>query len=259
MSENGFFRYAGKLESLACLVEDHVYNDINLDSGNQMVSAGLNNLFGEVMWFYPSSSSSVVNKMVAYNYFDSSPQRPVWTVGTLARTMWQDSAVFGLPHATEYDSANDTSFDVVGNTEGRTTYYEHETGTDQVRGGATTAILANISSGDYDISQRRSALGQSTGTADLRGDGEFLMKIRRFIPDFISQTGSTRVTLNIRNFPNDTRASSSLGPFDITSSTQKVDTRARGRAVSLKIENTGASQSWKLGSFRLDIQPDGRR
>jgi len=258
MSENGFFRYAGKLESLPCLVEDHVYNDINLDSGNQMVSAGLNNLFGEVMWFYPSSSSSVVNKMVAYNYFDSSSQRPVWTVGTLARTMWQDSAVFGLPHATEYDGANDTSFDVVGNTEGRTTYYEHETGTDQVRGGATTAILANISSGDYDISQR-TVRGQSTGTADLRGDGEFLMKIRRFIPDFISQTGATRVTLNIRNFPNDTRASSSLGPFDITSSTQKVDTRARGRAVSLKIENTGASQSWKLGSFRLDIQPDGRR
>jgi len=259
MSENGFFRYAGKLESLQCLVEDHVYQDINLESGNQMVSAGLNNLFGEVMWFYPTSSSSVVNRMVAYNYFDSSPQRPVWTVGTLARTMWQDSAVFGSPHATEYDAANDSSFDVVGNTEGRTTYYQHETGTDQVRGGATTAILANISSGDFDISQRRSALGQTTGAADLRGDGEFLMKVRRFIPDFISQTGATRVTLNLRNFPNDTRASSSLGPFDITSSTQKVDTRARGRAVSLKIENTSSNQSWRLGTFRLDIQPDGRR
>ena len=259
MSENGFFRYAGKLESLQCLVEDHVYQDINLESGNQMVSAGLNNLFGEVMWFYPTSSSSVVNRMVAYNYFDSSPQRPVWTVGTLARTMWQDSAVFGSPHATEYDAANDSSFDVVGNTEGRTTYYQHETGTDQVRGGATTAILANISSGDFDISQRRSALGQTTGAADLRGDGEFLMKVRRFIPDFISQTGATRVTLNLRNFPNDSRASSSLGPFDITSSTQKVDTRARGRAVSLKIENTSSNQSWRLGTFRLDIQPDGRR
>ena len=259
MSENGFFRYAGKLESLQCLVEDHVYQDINLESGNQMVSAGLNNLFGEVMWFYPTSSSSVVNRMVAYNYFDSSPQRPVWTVGTLARTMWQDSAVFGSPHATEYDAANDSSFDVVGNTEGRTTYYQHETGTDQVRGGATTAILANISSGDFDISQRRSATGQTTGTADLRGDGEFIMKVRRFIPDFISQTGATRVTLNLRNFPNDTRASSSLGPFDITSSTQKVDTRARGRAVSLKIENTSSNQSWRLGTFRLDIQPDGRR
>ncbi len=259
MSENGFFRYAGKLESLPCLVEDHVYNDINLESGNQMVSAGLNNLFGEVIWFYPTSSSSVVNRMVAYNYFDSSPQRPVWTVGTLARTMWQDSAVFGSPHATEYDGANDSSFDVVGNTEGRTTYYQHETGTDQVRGGATTAILANISSGDFDISQRRSATGQTTGAADLRGDGEFIMKVRRFIPDFISQTGATRVTLNLRNFSNDTRASSSLGPFDITSSTQKVDTRARGRAVSLKIENTSTNQSWRLGTFRLDIQPDGRR
>jgi hypothetical protein len=259
MSENGFFRYAGKLESLPCLVEDHVYDDINLDSGNQMVSAGLNNLFGEVIWFYPTSSSSVVNRMVAYNYFDSSPQRPVWTVGTLARTMWRDSAVFGLPHALEYDAETDTSFDVVGNTEGRTTYYEHETGTDQVKGGTVTAIAANILSGDFDISQRRSALGQTTGGADLRGDGEFMMKIRRFIPDFISQTGDTRITFNVRNFPSDTAASSSLGPFTITSSTQKVDTRARGRAIALKVENTSTSQSWKLGTFRLDIQPDGRR
>jgi len=259
MSENGFFRYAGKLESLPCLVEDHIYDDINLDSGNQMVSAGLNNLFGEVMWFYPTSSSSVVNSMVAYNYFDSSPQRPVWTVGSLARTMWQDSAVFGNPHATEYDGGNDSSFDVVGNTEGRTTYYQHETGTDQVKGGATTAITANISSGDFDITQARSAQGQQTGVATFKGDGEFIMKIRRFIPDFISQTGNTRVTLNLRNYPNDTQSGSALGPFDITSSTTKVDTRARARAIALKIENTSTNQSWKLGTFRLDTQPDGRR
>ena len=258
MSENGFFRYAGKLESLPCLVEDHVYDDINLESGNQMVSAGLNNLFGEVIWFYPTTGSSVVNKQVTYNYFDSSPQRPVWTVGTLARTMWEDSAIFGKPHALEYDAATDTSFDVVGNTEGRTTYYEHETGTDQVKGGAVTAITANIASGDFDISQRMGR-GQSTGVADIRGDGEFIMKIRRFIPDFISQTGNTQVTLQLRNFPNDSQASSSLGPFTISSSTQKVDTRARARAIALKVENTSSAQSWKLGTFRLDIQPDGRR
>jgi len=259
MSENGFFRYAGKLESLPCLVEDFVYDNINLESGNQMVSAGLNNLFGEVMWFYPTTGSSVVNRMVAYNYFDSSSQRPVWTVGTLARTMWEDSAVFGSPHALEYDAATDTSFDVVGNTEGRTTYYQHETGTDQVKGGTVTAITANISSGDFDISQRRSITGQSTGVGDLRGDGEFIMKIRRFIPDFISQTGNTQVTLQLRNFPNDTQASSALGPFTVSSSTQKVDTRARARAIALKVENTSSAQSWKLGTFRLDIQPDGRR
>jgi len=260
MSENGFFRYAGRLESLPCLVEDFVYDSINLTSGNQMISAGLNNLFGEVIWFYPTTGSSVVNRMVAYNYFDSSPQRPVWTVGSLARTMWRDSAVFGLPHALSYDADTDTSFDVIGNTEGRTAYYEHETGTDENRNGTITAITSNIESGDFDITQQRaSATGQSTGVATFRGDGEFLMKIRRFIPDFIAQTGTTRITLELRNFPNDAQTSSSLGPFDITSSTQKVDTRARARGIALKIANTGTSQNWKLGTFRLDIQPDGRR
>jgi hypothetical protein len=259
MSENGFFRYAGKLESLPCLVEDFVYDDINLESGNQMVSAGLNNLFGEVIWFYPTSTSSVVNRMVSYNYFDSSPQRPVWTNGTLSRTMWKDSAVFGSPHATEYDAATDTSFDVVGNTEGKTTYYEHEIGTDQNKNGVITAVTANISSGDYDITQQRTQQGKSTGVATFGGDGEFLMKIRRFVPDFISQTGTTRITLQLKNYPNSTQASSPLGPFDVTTSTTKVDTRARARAIAMKIENTAASQSWKLGTFRLDIQPDGRR
>jgi hypothetical protein len=261
MSENGFFRYGGRLESLPCLVEDFVYDDINLASGNQMVSAGLNNLFGEVIWFYPSSTSDVVNKMVAYNYFDSTLLRkPVWTVGSLARTMWRDSAVFGKPHALEYSADNDSSFDVVGNTEGRTAYYEHETGTDQNKNGTITAVLSNISSGDFDITQRamRSTQGVS-GIADFRGDGEHLMKIRRFVPDFVSQQGTTRVTLQLKNYSNSSQSGSPLGPFDITSSTTKVDTRARARAVSLKIENTAVDQSWKLGTFRLDVQPDGRR
>jgi hypothetical protein len=262
MSENGFFRYAGALETLPCLVEDFVYDDVNLDSGNQMIFAGLNNLFGEIMWFYPTSNSAVVNKMVCYNYQDSSPQRPIWTVGTLARTAWADSAVFGKPHAMEYDAdgveAATSSTYVQGNTDGITTYYQHETGTDQVKGGSVTAITANILSGDFDITQRMQR-GATTGSADIRGDGEFLMKIRRFVPDFISQTGNTRVTLNLKNYSNDTAASSSLGPFDVSSSTTKVDTRARARAIALKIENTSTSQDWKLGTFRLDIQPDGRR
>ena len=47
--------------------------------------------------------------------------------------------------------------------------------------------------------------------------------------------------------------------FTISSSTTKVDTRARARAVSLKVANTASQQNWKLGGFRLDIQPDGRR
>ncbi len=212
MSENGFFRYTGKLESLPCLVEDFVYDDINTIP-KQHINAGLNNLFGEVMWFYPNSGSATVNRMVAYNYLDSSPERPVWTTGTLARTAWQDSAVFGKPHATEYDEDGTTATTnkdyIFGNTDGVSTYYEHETGLDQVKEGATTAITASIESGDFDIGQQ-----------GLAGDGEFMMKIRRVLPDFLAQTGDARVTLNLRDFPNDTQASSTLGPFTITSGTQ---------------------------------------
>ena len=200
-----------------------------------------------------------LNACVTYNYIESSPQRPIWTTGSLARTAWVDSAVFGLPHATQYNAADNSSFDVIGNTEGSTIYYEHETGTDQVSEGSVTAIQSNIESGDFDISARRGITGQSTGMPDLRGDGEYIMKVRRFIPDFLSQTGDTQITLQLRNYSNDSYSGSPLGPFTITSSTDKVDTRARGRAMSLKIANTGSSQSWKLGTFKLDIQPDGRR
>ena len=251
MSENGFFRYTGKLESLACLVEDHVYDDINTIP-KQHINAGLNNLFGEVMWFYPNSGSGTVNRMVCYNYLDSTPERPVWTTGTLARTAWQDSAVFGKPHATEYNSDDTTATTnkdhVIGCTDGTTTYFEHEKGLDQIKEGATSSITANIQSGDFDIGQQ-----------GLAGDGEFMMKIRRVLPDFLSQTGDSVVTLNLKDFPNDTAASSSLGPFTVSASTQKIDTRARARSIALKVSNSSTSQFWKLGTFRLDIQPDGRR
>ena len=257
-SENGFFKYSGSLETMTCLVEDFVFDDLNT-TASQLINVGLNNLFGEITWFYCTESSTIIDRCVTYNYMDSSPQRPVWTTGTLNRGTWQDSSVFGLPHATSYDASSNSSYDVVGNTDGCTIYYEHETGTDQVSEGTTTAITSNIESGDFDITQARSSTGQQTGVATFKGDGEFLMKIRRFIPDFLSQTGNTQVTLQLRNYPNGSQASSPLGPFTITSSTDKVDTRARARAISLKVANTAVGQSWKLGTFRLDTQPDGRR
>jgi len=260
MSENGFFQYAGQLQSMPCLVEDYVFDDLNSTSRN-LINCGLNNLFGEVSWYYCSSDSNVVDRVVTYNYLESVMlKKPIWYTGSLARTAWEDSSIYDKPHACYYDNADDVSFDVVGNTDGITIYYEHETGTDQVNaGGVVTAVLATITSGDFDITQKRAAQGQLLGAPDMRGDGEYIMKIRRFIPDFLTQTGDTRVTLMLRDFPNDTAASSSLGPFTITSSTGKVDTRARARAIALKIENTAVSQDWKLGTFRLDIQPDGRR
>ena len=255
MSENGFFQYDGQLKSMPCLVEDHVYDDINATS-RDLINAGLNNLFGEVNWFYCTESSDQIDRVVTYNYLDSTRQRPIWTTGTLPRAAWQDSAVFDRPHATFYDPSSNASYDVTGNTDGCTIYYQQETGTDQINaGGVVTAVLANIISGDFDITQR-TIRGQTVGTADLRGDGEFIMRISRFIPDFISQTGDTQISFQTRDFPN---SSPTTTNFTSTPSTTKVDTRLRARSIALKVANTSTSQDWKLGTFRLDVHPGGRR
>ena len=256
MSENGFFTYDGQLKTMPCLVEDFVYDDINATS-RDLINSGLNNLFGEISWFYCSNGSDAVDRVVTYNYLDSSAKQPIWTTGTLARASWQDSAVFDRPHATLYDPNSNSSYDVIGNTDGCTIYYQQETGTDQVNaGGVVTAIQANILSGDFDITQRRSNTGQTVGTPDLRGDGEYIMRISRFIPDFINQTGNTKITFTTRNYPNSTPVTTD---FDTTSSTTFKSTRLRARSIALKVSNTGSNQDWKLGTFRLDIAPGGMR
>ena len=256
MSENGFFTYDGQLQSMPCLVEDYVYDSIN-DTSRDLINCGLNNLFGEINWFYPSESSDEVDRVVTYNYLDSSAKQPIWTTGSLARTAWQDSAVFNRPHATYYGSNDNASFDVTGNTQGSTIYYNQETGTDEVNAGnISVAIPAFIESGDFDITQKRSNTGQAVGTPDLRGDGEYIMRISRFIPDFITQTGDTKVSFTTRAYPNSTPA---VKEFTINSSKTFQSTRIRARSIALKISNTATNQDWKLGTFRLDIAPGGMR
>ena len=259
MSDNGFFRYTGRLESMDCLVEDYVFDDLNTTS-NQLIYAGINNLFGEITWFYCTSGSNIVDRAVTYSYLDSTSKRPIWFTNANAlypRTTWEDSAVFGLPHATQYDSSTNTC-PTVGNTDGTTIYYEHETGINYIKGGTSYAVPANITSGDYDITQKV-VKGAATNMADLRGDGESIMRVSRIIPDFVSQTGNAIIQLDVRDYPNDAAASSPLGPFTLTTSTKKIDTRARARAIALTISNTALDTSWKLGTFRLDIQAGGRR
>jgi len=256
MSENGFFTYDGQLQSMPCLVEDFVYDSIN-DTSRDLINCGLNNLFGEINWFYPSESSDEIDRVVTYNYLDSSAKQPIWTTGSLARTAWQDSSVFNKPHATYYGSNDNASFDVTGNTQGSTIYYSQETGTDEVNAGnIATAIPAFIESGDFDITQKRSNTGQAVGTPDLRGDGEYIMRISRFIPDFITQTGDTKVSFTTRAYPNSTPA---VKEFTINSSKTFQSTRIRARSIALKISNTATNQDWKLGTFRLDIAPGGMR
>jgi hypothetical protein len=259
--EGGFFVYDGTVKAIPCLVEDFVFttNGDNLGlnfNSSDTVYAEHNTLYNEVNWFYPKAGSTQIDRCVTYNYGEQ-----VWTTSSLARTSYFDAGVFDLPYATEYDSTATPNFSIQGvtNLYGATTYYAHELGTDQVNSSGTTSIDAFIQSGDFDISGRQSALGQTTGLADLRGDGEFIMSMKRFIPDFKVLTGNSKVTLLLNNYPSNTASSSPLGPFTITNSTDKVDTRARGRLLAIKIENDAIGETWRYGTLRVDIKPDGRR
>ena len=261
MSDNGFFNYDGQLRSMPCLVEDFVYSvDPGLGINNvtrDLINVGINNLFGEINWFYCSANATSVDRVVTYNYLDSTTQRPIWTTGSLNRSAWVDSSVYEKPHATLYNAGDNASFDVTGNVDGSSIYYQHETGIDQVNAGnAITAVNANILSGDFDITQRRSNTGQVVGTPDLRGDGEYMMRISRFIPDFIEQTGDTEVSFTTRNYPNTAATTTN---FTSTETTNFKSTRLRARSIALKVSNTGSGKNWKLGTFRLDISPGGMR
>ena len=259
--EGGFFMFDGTVKSIPCLVEDFVFTTtgdnlgINFDS-RRIIYCEHNSLYNEINWFYPSSGSTQNDRCVTYNFGEN-----LWTTSSLARSSYVDQGLYDLPYATDYDSTAVPNFPVQGitNTFGASTYYAHETGTDQVNSSGTTSIDAYIQSGDFDISARRSALGGTTGLADLRGDGEFIMSMKRFIPDFKVLTGNSKVTLLLNNYPSDTASSSPLGPFTITSSTDKVDTRARGRLLAIKIENDAIGETWRYGTLRVDIKPDGRR
>ena len=260
--EGGFFVFDGTVKSLPCLVEDFVFttkgNNLGINfNATETIYAEHNTLYGEVNWFYPKSDSTQIDRCVTYNYGEN-----VWTTSSLARTSYVDTGVFDVPYATEYNSTSLPVFpDILGitNTYGATTYYAHEVGTDQVNSSGTTSINAFIESGDFDITQVRTRQGQATGAVDYRGDGEFFMSVKRFIPDFKVLTGNSKITLLLNDYPNNTASSSPLGPFTITSSTDKIDTRARGRLVSIKIENDSTGETWRYGTLRLDAQPDGRR
>jgi hypothetical protein len=259
--EGGFFAFDGTVKALPCLVEDFVFTTTGDNLGinynaSQIIYGEHNTLYNEVTWFYPKAGSTQIDRCVTYNYGEN-----CWTTGSLARSSYADTGVFDVPYATEYNSTATPNFNIQGITDlyGASTYYAHETGTDQINSSGTTSINAYIQSGDFDISARRGLTGQTTGMADLRGDGEFIMSMKRFVPDFQVLTGNSKVTLLLNDYPNNTASSSPLGPFTITNSTDKVDTRARGRLLSIKIENDAIGETWRYGTLRVDIKPDGRR
>ncbi len=245
----GFFVYDGTVKQLPSLVEDFVFTTgdenlgLNFVSGN-IVYGSHDSLYNEVIWFYPKYESEQIDRSVVYNYAENT-----WTTMSLARTTYEDSHVYDNPQATKYlpnDVPTFPTINGVTNLNGASTYYEHEVGTNDVDYlGNKIAIPAYIKSGDFDL--------------DIEGDGQYLMKINRFIPDFKLLTGNAKVTLLLRDYPSQTQNSQMLGPYTVTSSTTKIDTRARNRLMSIKVENESTDENWRYGLFRVDIQPDGRR
>ena len=244
MSPKGFFAFDGTVRSIPCSVEDYVYDDIDTTKGQQ-ICAGINNLYTEITWWYPSSGSDFNDRYVTYNYTDK-----VWYTGTEPRTSWIDAEIYPNPFGTKFTSTGTANFPtVVGESGlGKTQLFEHEIGTDQVdETGAVTTITSFIKSFDFDLQAQGGIVG------------EVFLAVRRFVPDFETLDGKAKVTLGIKRYPQQSDSNSTLSPFTIESSTDKKDTRARGRFVNVKIENDDANQSWRFGTFRLDIQPDGRR
>jgi len=248
MSNNGFFLFDGTVKSMQCSIEDYIYDQIDTTKGQQ-VAAGIDNLHTEVVWYYTSTSSDFNDQYVVYNYGESSQQLQVWYPGTEARTSWIDAAVYPNPFATKYNSTSTGTFPVIVGEDGlgQTVYFEHHVGTDQVNpDGTTTAITSTLTSFDFDLNVE--------GTA-----GELFLAMRRFIPDFKNLQGNIQMTLAVKRYPSQTSTDTALSPFTITTSTTKVDTRARGRFANVNIANTGISENWRFGTLRLDLQPDGRR
>ena len=257
----GFFVYDGTVKQIPSLVEDFVFSNtedaLGINYGaNQIVFGYHNSLFNEVGWFYPKNNptpSNQVDRNVIYNYVENT-----WVVGSLARTTYNSSGTFSLPYATQFNPTGTPTFPTINgvtNLFGSTKYWEHESGTNEVdANGNKTALTSFIKSGDYDISEQ-----------GLNGDGQLIMRVKRFIPDFKNLEGNAKITLFFRDYPANTDSTPSsipptiTGPFTITSSTDKVDTRVRGRQVSLKIENDAIDESWRYGTLRLDIEAGGRR
>ena len=253
MSSKGFFLFDGTVKSLSCSIEDYVYDDIDTTKGQQMCAA-INNLFTEVVWYYPTTGASYNDRYAVYNYGESAGSAQnkvpggVWYPGTEPRTSWMPAKIYPNPHSTKFDSTATGTFpSVIGETGlGQTTYFEQEVGTNQVNpNGSSTAIAGSLESYDFDL--------------EVGGSGQHYLSISRFLPDFKILTGNATVTLKLKRFPSSTGTTSVYSPFTVTSSSTQFNTRARGRFASVSIANAAVDDNWRFGTMRLDVKPDGMR
>jgi hypothetical protein len=245
MGRDRFYTYSGRVDTLPCTIRQYIFTDINYEQ-SALIFAGVNNKFTEIIWFYPSASSSEIDRYVVFNYLEN-----IWYFGNLERTAWIDSGVFNNP---------------VGLADGWV--YQHENGTDdgQPLGAAPLPITSYIQSADVDID-----------------DGDKYMLIRRIIPDINFRgsettnpvTGATiipeaDITVGVRNFPGAASSTTnaegvSTGATIVTATatvdqyTNQVFIRARGRQMNFRIASDTVGTQWQLGMPRVDARPDGTR
>jgi len=237
MGKDKFYMYDGRSQPLKCDVRRYVFNDMNFLQYDQ-VFAGTNEAFHEVWWFYCSSTSDAVDRYVVYNYLEGT-----WYYGNLARTAWLDSGLRDYPLAATY-SAN---------------LVNHEFGTDDNETGTPVPIAASITSGQFDLD-----------------DGDRFAFIWRIMPDVTfdgSTAASPAATMTLLPLANSgsgyntpySEGGSASGTVTRTATvpieqfTGQVNTRVRGRQISLKMESADLGVKWQLGSPRVDMRPDGRR
>ena len=227
MGVDTFYIYSGQTQQLPCSVKDKVFLDLNIEERNK-VHVGANTEFSEVWWFYPSASSTEIDKYVIYNYLEN-----IWYFGSLARQAWLDRGIRSLPIAT-----------------GGQHLFNHETGFDD-DGSAMTSFVesAPMALGGADRFSSISRIVPDVnfaGSTSINPQVDFTIKARTHSGSGFTQTDD-----------NNTSQRTSTNPVEVY--TEKLDVRVRGRTFALRVEATELGTKFKLGSPQVNIVQDGRR
>ena len=230
MGVDKFYQYDGRVQTLSCPLRNEVFDDINIAQGIQ-VTAGTNEGYSEVWWFYCSAASILPDKYVVFNYVDN-----IWYYGSMARTAWLDSSLESGPIAAT----------VINN------LVTHETGLDDNSTAGSLPISAFVQSSYFDL-----------------GDGHNYVFSRKLLPDvnFDGSTAATPVvdmTVIGRQNPGGTEKStpaqgvSGIGAVPISQWTDSCSIRIRARQISLQVASNTLGVQWQLGTPRIEVRPDGR-
>ena len=222
MGYDNFYVYDGQVKNLPCTVRRYIFERLNI-SQKDKIFTGINSEFKEIVWLYPSTDSTDCDSYVIW-----SPDENYWTYGSGIFTTFADKAVFGNTITTGISNSKNYLF----NNEPNGLYTAEG-----------VAISSFIESADFDMQ-----------------DGNEIMFLSRVIPDFTINDGSLSFSIKTKDFPESgTSREKPIPPHTVTEDTTKIDLRARGRQGRVRVSCNSTGTSWRWGSIRLAIQPDGRR